>query len=276
MSKGVLYILIASFFFGVINVLVKYLQGIPAVEIVFFRSVVSLLISGYYVYRLKLDIFPPAKKILFARGLTGALALLLYFHSIHIMPLATAVTILYLAPIFTLIAAIFLLKEYPQKKQWPFICLCFLGVVLMKNHDERVPLLGMGMALLAAIFAGLAYNFIRMLKERVHHQLVIFYFPLITIPLCLPFLWGAWTTPTLTELILLLGIGLFTQLAQIYMTKAYMAEPAAKISHFNYLTSFYAWISGMIFFNEHLNWISLVGLLIVFVGIYFSTYFSKR
>lgn len=276
MSKGISYILLASFFFAIINGLVKFLDEIPAIEIVFFRSLITLLISGFFVFKSKSKLFPKETPLLLARGFAGGIALILYFHSIHIMPLATAVTILYLAPIFTLIFAIFLLKESPDKRQWPFIILCFVGIVLMKNYDARVSLTGVAMATVAAMFAGLAYNIIRMLKNKASTQLVIFYFPLVTIPLCLPLLFPQWKTPSMMELVLLIMIGIATQIAQVFMTKAYMLEPASKITHFNYLTSFYAWLTGIIFFNEYLNTLSLVGLSLVFIGIYFSTRFSSR
>ena len=111
MSKGITYILIASLFFALINGLVKFLKGIPAIEIVFFRSVVTLVLSGALVLKSKDKIFPKETPLLLARGVAGGIALILYFNSIHMMPLATAVTILYLAPIFTLIFAIFLMPS---------------------------------------------------------------------------------------------------------------------------------------------------------------------
>lgn len=275
MNKGILYIIIASLFFSIINALVKFFHRIPAIEIVFFRSLVSLVITYYTIHKLKLKIFNEHSPLLIGRGLSGAIALSLYFYTIQKMPLATAVTILYIAPIFTVIFAIFLLKEYPKKLQWPFIILAFVGTVLMKNIDPRVEIGHFFMGITAAAFAGLAYNFIRLLKNKAHHSLVIFYFPLITIPVTLPFLAEHWVTPTWSELIGLILIGVFTQLAQVFMTKAYMLEAASKISHFNYLTSFFAFITGIIFFNEQLNILSIMGLILVFVGIVFSSKFSK-
>ncbi|MFT6633021.1 MAG: drug/metabolite transporter (DMT)-like permease [Bacteriovoracaceae bacterium] len=276
MNKGILYILIASLFFSIINALVKYFAHIPAIEIVFFRSVVSLVISYYSIRSLKIKIFNEHTPLLLGRGISGAIALSLYFYTIQHMPLATAVTILYLAPIFTIILAIVLVKEYPNKWQWPFFILSFIGAALMKNIDPRASLFHFSMGVTAAFFAGLAYTFIRLLKDKAHHSLVIFYFPLVTIPFCLPFLSSNWVSPTPLELVGLLSIGIFTQIAQVFMTKAYMAEQASKISHFNYLTCFYAFATGIIFFDEHLSPLSIFGLCLVFVGIIFSTKFSSK
>ncbi len=275
-SPGIKYILIATVFFSIINALVKYCEGIPSIEIVFFRSLVSLIITYYTIVKLKIKIFNEHTPTLFMRGLSGAIAMSLYFYTIQQMPLATAVTILYLAPIFTVILAIFFLKEYPGKKQWPFFFLCFIGVILMKNIDARVSTLHFCMGVTAAIFSGIAYNMIRMLKGKVHHSLVIFYFPLVTIPLCLPFLINSWVTPNAYQLLILVSIGVFTQIAQVFMTKAYMVDSAARISHFNYMTCFFAFITGILFFDEVLNVISMIGLFLVFVGIYFSTKFSPK
>ncbi len=275
MNQGILYIILASVFFSIINGLVKYFNTIPAIEIVFFRSLISLVITYYSIRKLKIKIFNEHTPLLIGRGLSGAIALSLYFYTIQNMPLATAVTILYLAPIFTVLIAMVLVKEYPKKLQWPFIILAFIGTVLMKNIDTRVQTDHFFLGITAAFFAGLAYNFIRLLKDKAHHSLVIFYFPLITIPITLPFLYEHWVTPTPSEFLGLLLIGLFTQLAQVFMTKAYMLEKASKISHFNYLTSFFAFLTGIIFFNEHLNTLSLLGLLLVFIGIVFSTRFSR-
>ena len=191
------------------------------------------------------------------------------------MPLATAVTLLYLAPIFTIILAIFMTKEKPQLFQWPFIFIAFIGTVLMKNVDARVESIDFILGLVAALFAGLAYNYIRLLKDKVSTSVIIFYFPLVTLPIVSPYVFLHWVTPNFVEFFLLIAIGILTQLAQIFMTRAYTLEAASKISHFNYLTSFYAFLTGIIFFDEHLNFISITGLFLVFIGIIFCSKFSK-
>lgn len=262
-------------FFGLINALVKLYSHIPSIEIVFFRSITTLILSYTVIFKEDIKIINPHSKLLFLRGLSGAIALCLYFYTIQKMPLATAVTILYLAPIFTVILAGIMNNEPPNKKQWPFIIIGFFGAVLMKNFDPRASLIHFFMGVSAAFFAGLAYNFIRKLKGKAHHQLIIFYFPLVTIPITLPFLVNVWITPNWNEFFGLIAIGISTQLAQVFMTKAYLSEKASKISHFNYLTCVYALLTGLIFFNEQLNWMSLAGMLLILISVTFSSKFSN-
>lgn len=275
-SQGVKSILIAGIFFGMINAMVKFYSHIPAIEVVFFRSLVSFFLSFIMVKKLKLKIINEHSKILFLRGLCGAIALSLYFYTIQVIPLASAVTILYLAPVFTVIMAIFMVKEKPHKMQWPFIFLSLLGAVFLKGFDLRISYLHFFMGLTAALFAGLAYNFIRMLKGKAHHQLIIFYFPLVTLPFCLPLLIPRWVTPSLSDLAGLLSIGVLTQVAQIYMTKAYLLEKASKVSHFNYLTSAYALFAGYFFFGEVLKVTDIIGITLIILGVAMSSRYANK
>jgi drug/metabolite transporter (DMT)-like permease len=276
MNQGIKHILIAGLYFNVINTAVKYFDRIPAIEIVFFRSFVSLVITYFLLRRESyIKIFNEHTPYLLLRGLCGAIALSLYFTTIQNMPLASAVTILYLAPIFTVIFASFMVKEAPSFWQIPAMLISFLGAALLKEGTTNVDLKYFLMGLLAAIFAGLAYNFIRLLKGKVSHLLVIFYFPLVTVPLVTPLVYDQWVTPNLIEFFGLLAIGTLTQLAQVELTKAYMFEKASKISHFNYLTSIYAIITAYFLFNELITGISFLGILLIVLGVYLSSKFSK-
>lgn len=276
MNKGILFILISGLLFSIINALVKYYDRIPALEIVFFRSLVSLMMSYYALQKKKVKIFNKYTPLLISRGLSGAIALCLYFYTIQKIPLASAVTILYLAPIFTIILSSILLNEKPELRQIPFFIVSFIGALFLKEFDARVELTYFLMGLAAAFFAGLAYNFIRMLKGKADHHLIIFYFPLVTIPVVTPFVYPIWVSPNWSELIGLILIGVVTQLAQVFMTKAYLFEKASKISHFSYLTSVYAYITGLIFFNESLGFMPLIGLILIIFGVSMSSFFSSK
>ncbi len=78
-SKGVFHMLLAVFFFSLMNVFVKMLGHIPAVEIVFFRALVSLVISVILLKIYKINFWGNNKKILILRGAAGMIGLIFYF-----------------------------------------------------------------------------------------------------------------------------------------------------------------------------------------------------
>ena len=110
-TPGVRHMFLAIFYFSLMNLCVKYLSHIPAVEIVFFRSLVSLTISWYILKKQRVPLLGNNRKILITRGVTGTIALIAYFITLQNIPLAGAVTIHYLAPIFTSLMGIAIVKE---------------------------------------------------------------------------------------------------------------------------------------------------------------------
>ncbi len=276
LSLGVKYILIAGVFFGVVNTLVKMLGRIPFYEIVFARSLVTLLICYYQIKKKKINIFEKQVPILIARGIFGTCALMLYFYSLQNLPLAEGVTLLYLSPIFTVIIAAAFNNEPISFKQFPFFILSFIGCALLKNFSASGSTFFYITAITAAVLASAAYNCIRKLKTSVDHHVIIFYFPFISIPVCIPFLLNNWVTPDFNELILLILIGLATQIAQVYMTKAYMIEKASNLVHFSYLTSLYAIAVGILFFDEKYSVLSFFGIALIVLGVFGSEKIKKK
>ena len=51
-AKAIYFMITSTFLFGIMNVLVKMLQRIPSYELVLFRSLVMLLVSGFLLSRM--------------------------------------------------------------------------------------------------------------------------------------------------------------------------------------------------------------------------------
>lgn len=266
----------ASIFFSLMNLLVKFVPHIPALELVFFRCLISLIITLYLLRKAKVSIFGNNKKVLILRGVFGITALTMFFITLQNMPMASAVTIQYLSPLFTSLFGITLLSEKVKSSQWLFFAISFVGVIVVKGFDSNISLLMFCFGLGGAIFSGLAYNCIRMLKSTDHPYVVVLYFPLIGLPITGVYSAMNWVMPTGYDWLYILGIGVFTQIAQIRMTKALQSERIAKVSSVRYLGLFYALFFGFVFFGETYSWQSIIGMLLVILGVVFSLLTKKR
>lgn len=270
-SPGVKYILLSSFFFTLMNIGVKYLDHIPAYEIVFFRGLVTLAVGYVFIRRAGLSPWGNNKKFLLLRGVAGTIALLMYFYTLQRMPLASAVTIQYLSPIFTVLIAGFMLKEPARMIQWLFFLVSFSGVILIKGFDARITLTELSLGIAAAVFSGLAYNFIRKLKDFDHPLVVVFYFPLVTVPVVGIYTIFNWVVPGPLDWLIIFMVGLVTTIAQIFMTMAYQSDKAVNISNFNYLGSVYALILGYFLFGELISAPALIGIGLIIFGVIMCT-----
>ncbi|OEK05646.1 multidrug transporter [Roseivirga misakiensis] len=268
--------LLATLIFAIMNVLIKFLPNIPAIEIILFRSIVSFLMSGISLKVKKIPLLGTNRKILFFRGLAGAIALIMFFTTLQEIPLASAVTLMFLSPIFTSILGIWIVKEKVNNLQWLFFAISFAGIVMIKGFDTRIStlmaLLGVG----AAFFSGVAYNMIRKLKTSEHPLVIIFYFPLVTLPIVSIYSGFNWVMPEGEEWVYLLGVGVLTQFAQYFMTKSYQSEELAKVANINFIGIIYALGFGYVFFDESFNLQTYLGMTAVMLGVVLNVTFKNR
>jgi len=266
--KGIFYILLSSLTYALVNFCVKFLHHIPTHEIVFFRSVISLTICIFWIRKLGIPFFGNNIKWLLVRGFAGMTALFMFFLTIKQMPLASATTIQYISPIFTVLLATQIMNEKVKPVQWLLFLIAFAGVLMIKGFDQRISYLYLGVGVVSAFISGIAYNGIMKCRTTDHPITVVMYFPLIATPImgtaCITI---DWVMPQGFEWLLLLLLGILTQVAQIYMTKALHTDHSSTIMPFKYIGVIYALIIGFLFFDESLPALSFVGIGVVIAAV---------
>ncbi|WP_164112657.1 MULTISPECIES: DMT family transporter [Sphingobacterium] len=267
--------LLAGFFFAIMNVCVKYVSHLPTLEVVFFRSVFSLCVTYYLLRKNNIPPLGKNKVTLTLRGIAGCLGLIGSFYTLQHIPLASAVTINYLSPFFTAILGIFIVRQKVRALQFLYFAISIAGVILLKGFDIRINTLDLIIGLSSAFFAGLAYNMIAKAKNDEHPLVIIFYFPLLTIPVAGIYSLYNWVTPIALDWIYLLFIGIFSQLAQYYMTLSYQTANLAKVASLNYLGVIYALGFGYILFDESFNTMSFIAILVILTGVFLNLFDQK-
>jgi len=276
LSPGVRFMLLATFFFALMNASVKLLPHLPATEIAFLRSVVSLVLA-YGLLRIN-HVALPGNQIpsLLLRGLFGSGSLILYFITLQHMPLASAVTLQYLSPVFTAVLGIFVVHEKVKPVQWALFALSFAGITIVQGYDARVEwtyvLLGIG----SALFAALAYNMVRQLKNAEHPLIITFYFPLVSLPITLLFGGAHWVMPHGWDWAILIFIGAAAQTAQYFMTRSYQADDLSKVVSLKYLGIVYAWAFGFFGFGETFEPMAYLGMALAVAGVALNIWVKHR
>lgn len=273
--RGLRYMAFAAFFFSLMSLLVKVAgQRLPSSELVMGRSVVSLVISYAMLKRANVSPWGERKGLLVVRGLVGFGGLICFFYAIPRLPLADVTVIQFTNPVFTAVFAALMLRERMQGAVVVSIGLSLAGVMLIAQptflfgaRATSLDLNAVAVALAGAVFAALAYTAVRKLRETEHPLVVVFYFPLVSIPACLPIMLPVFVWPTPLEWLMLLGIGILTQIAQIFLTRGLHLEAAGRATSVSYLQIIFAATWGMIFFGEFPDALSIAGALLVVSGI---------
>jgi drug/metabolite transporter (DMT)-like permease len=265
--RGVWYMLVATFVFSLMTVFVKLLPDVPPMEVVFFRAVVAILLCHVSLYRLKIPAFGQAKALLILRGLSGAFALILNYYLIQQVPLAAASTLVYLAPIFTTILGIYFVGEKVRVLQFVFFAFSFSGILIIQGFDARVSFFHLLIGISCSMLMGLAYNCVRKLARTEHPIVIMYYFPLLCLPVTLIGMLFDWKMPVGIEWLYLLMVGVTGQLAQYYLTRAYQIAEIATVSIVSYTSMIFTLSLGFIMFCESFNAMTYLGMFLVMLGI---------
>ena len=274
-------LIFASLFFSLMTVCVKKIDNrIPIYELVFFRSLFSLLITSLIINKRDINPWGENKPLLILRGLLGTIALICIFYAIRNMPLNISTVIQYTYPIFISIFAGILLNEKITKNIILAVITGWLGILIILNPSQLSNLnvqlnnLTIAIAFLGSISTSLAYITVKKLSLTEDIFIIIKYFPLISIITLSPFVFINWVTPNISDLVWIIGIGIFTQAGQTFLTIGLKILPATEAASINYFQVFFGSFWGIFFFSEIININFLIGSLLVLLGTIIST--SKK
>jgi drug/metabolite transporter (DMT)-like permease len=266
--------LAAAFFFSLMSLQVKLAgQRLHSTEIVFVRSLLSLVFTYVLLKRARVPVWGSRKGPLVLRGVFGFIALSCFFFAVTRLPLADVTVLHFTNPVFTALLAALVLHERVGPREVVGLLISLSGVVLVAQPswlfgtDARsLDLIAVGAALCGAFFSSAAYIAVRDLGRTEHHLVVVFYFPLIATPLSIPAMVPYAVWPTWVEWVLLLGVAVVTQIAQVYLTKGLHAERAARAMSISYVQILFAATWGLLFFNELPTPLSIAGAALVVLG----------
>jgi len=263
----------ASFFFSLMTLCVKNIdKRIPIYELVFFRSLFSLIITLFIINLKNINPWGKNKPLLILRGVFGTLALVCIFYAIRNMPLSISTVIQYTYPIFiSIFAGIFINEKITRNIVFATILgwfgiLVILNPTQLSNINVYIENFSISIAFIGSICTALAYVTVKKLSLTEDVYVIIEYFPLVSFITFLPIVLINWITPNLYELVWIIGIGLFTQLGQTFLTIGLKNLPASEASTINYLQVLFGSIWGFLFFSEIININFLIGASLVLLG----------
>lgn len=261
MPRAVAFMLLSAASFAVMGAMVKAAGEVPVHQKVFFRNLVTLVITGAMALRHRENPFGPTRnlRLLLARSLAGLGGVSLYFYAIGHLTLADASLLNRVSPFFVTVIAALWLGERITRRVAGGLLLAFLGAGLVLQPvlawQPWPALAGLG----SAFCAGLAYAIVRRLKDQERPRRIVFYFSLVSTVAMLPLLAWRHAEPTAWQWVWLLGTGVFAAGGQVLLTLAYHHGPAGKISIWSYNHVLFSLILGLAFWGESPGLISILG-----------------
>jgi drug/metabolite transporter (DMT)-like permease len=249
--------LVAGLLFAIMGGFVKLgASQFSSAELVFYRSLFGLL-TIYWVIRTRNRTPHPFATVHWrahlTRSVAGFIALLLFFHAIAELPLATAVTLNYTSPLFLALLLTFWQREKPH---WPLLSALLLGfaglILLLRPTLHADQLLTGLMGLGSGFLAGVAYFNLRQLGRLGEPDWrTVFYFTLVSsLGAGIVASMTGWHRVDLQAAGVLLGLGITATLAQLALTRAYRLGNALTVGGLAYSTVVFASLLGVLWWRE--------------------------
>lgn len=266
--KGVLFVMTAVFLFAVADTMNKYLVERHPIGFVqagrYLVNVLLLLLimaprHGANLWRTQRTVW------VMARGIVLALATLTMSMALQLMPVGETVAIIYLAPILVMLLSGPLLHEKVHPAAWFGALLAFGGVILVMRPGGGLDALGVVFALLNAVL-GTAYHLMTRVLARTESTMSMLFHvavvgAVVFIVMALPTLPSA--LPPVTDLALIVAMGVIATLGHFMFTIAYREGPPALLAPVNYLHLVWAGLLGWLVFDHFPDPLSILGMAMV-------------
>ena len=246
---------------------------ISTMQIIFIRGMLTLVFTYAILSRKKISVWGTNKGLLVLRGIAGTSALFFFYESIQRFALSEAVAIQYLHPIFAVILASALISEKAGKIIYLSVIFGLMGTFVILefpliHNFNAIKNINLFIALAGSALTALAYVLVRWLSREGESPFVImFYFPLFTVPVSFMFTINNWITPDLRLWIHLILIGICAQIAQYFLTHGYKLLPAGKASLTGYVQVPLSVLAGYLFFNDKITYSYFIGSCMIFTGV---------
>ena len=234
-ARGAFFIVASELSFAFSAAIIKLASSdLPNESIVFFRNFLGLLILIPLILKSDSKILTTDRLHLhLLRAGFGMTAMYSFFYAVGQIALGDSVLIKSTIPlIIPFMSAVWL-----QEKITPQIIIAgiigFVGVFLILKPDGDMNWASL-IALASSFFAAIAFVTVRKLSATEPPLRIVSYFAIFGLTISsIPMLWN-WQTPTLTQFIMLVGVGLTTTIGQLLLTRGYQNAPASSVGIFTY------------------------------------------
>ena len=278
-QQGILFIILAGFFFASMSFFVRLSGDLPTMEKAFFRNAVAVLVAAFMLARTKegFHVQKGSWPDLLMRSFCGTVGLICNFYAVDHMNIADANILNKLSPFFAILMSYFILKEKANKVEWACVVVAFIGAVFVVKPAFNTQFVNAMIGVIGGLGAGIAYTFVRKLgKKGERGPMIVMVFSAFSCLCTLPFLTVEFQPMKAVQLLCLLMAGVSAAGGQIFITKAYTKAPAKEISVFDYTQVLFAALLGFVFFGQIPDWMSLVGYLIIIGSAIFKWNYLRK
>jgi len=272
---GALMMALAAAAFSVMHAAIRHLSAeMHPFEIAFFRVFFGFFALAPVFLRQGWAPLRTAKLKLFAwRGVLNSAAMLMFFFSLSITPLATVAALSFTAPLFATLLAMLLLHETVRLRRWTAILIGFAGTLVILRPGFVDIGLGPLLVIGSSVVWAFALMIIKVLTRTESSVTITAYASIFLSPICLVAAIPHWTWPGIEQLAWLAAIGIVGTVAQTAMNQSLKVADASAVLPVDFTKLIWASAIGFALFGEVPDVWTWIGGALIFGG---ATYIGIR
>jgi drug/metabolite transporter (DMT)-like permease len=279
--QGVGFLVLGMLIFSLQDIAVKWIGGTyPVLEIVTFRSLIALPLT-LLLFRAEGGRGLPTTRqhrLQYIRGLCFFLSYTAHFMGLAALPLAEIAAIKFSGPLMITALSVVMLGETVGPRRWMALLVGFVGVLLIVRPGFAAFNMGSIFILISVLFYALATMLTRKLQATESSATMSYYSSLVYLiatailaPIVIAigdlpgahpsvaFLFRAWATPSLRDLVIMSGLGLVWAGGMYCLARAYSLARASVVAPFEYVALPINIMWGLLIWRELPTWVTLAG-----------------
>lgn len=273
--KGALWMTLGCSGLGAMNVLVRYISTeLHPFEIAFFRNLGQLVFMlPWLMSRGVIAMRTQRIGAHVIRSLLGLAAMLCWFTTLSIMPVAEATALSFTVPLFATIGAALILKETVRLRRWSATLIGFVGALIILRPGFTELSDAAMLALVSAAFIAAAVLMTKSLSRTDSAALIVFYTALIMTPLSVFPAIFVWETPSLEMFGWLVVIGGTAAGAHLCINKAFASADASAVMPYDFVRLPVAAVLAYMIFGAKVDMWTWLGAGVIFLA---TVYVARR
>jgi len=270
--RGIALIVFAIFLFVVMDATAKYLSAyLPVLQIVWARNVFAIGFTLLMLGRRDPVAMLRSRRpgLQFVRSILMFGSTWLFFAAIHVIPLADASSISFVAPLMVTALSVPLLGERVGPRRWAAVVVGFVGAMIIIRPNPATMQLAALLPLGSASCFALYQIATRVLAGQDHAVTTTLYAPVVGAVFCsalMPFLW---VSPDPLHWGLLLMVGALGGFSHFVLVKAYEHAPPSLLAPFAYTNLIWSVSLGYMLWGDLPDrWTALGAAIVVASGLY--------
>ena len=271
--RGIAFMALAMFLFAFVDAQAKYLsEHLPVLQIAWalhFGMFVAVAVviwprTGLAILRTR------RPKLQLLRGALVVLSSVLFLIAISFVPLADAVAVSFVAPLFITVLSALILREAVGLRRWLAVGVGFAGAVIVARPGLGVIHPAAFLVVCAALAFALYQVLARMISDTEDVRTTLSYTVIVgavILTVLLPFNW-VWPVGPLDALILA-SLGLWAAGAEYAVLKAFVVAPGAAVAPLQYTLLVWSTLYGFLLFADLPDALTLIGAaVLIATGLY--------